>query len=422
MSAADIHSGAFRLKARGLTQGQPQFRFRLFLPLGPEGEDQMHSAARRIGNIRGRAIEQLARTGLIVAVILATSIMGMACGAESVEDTPTAENTLVVSDDPREIVIASHDSFRISEDVIAEFEAEHNAIVTILKSGDAGEALTRAILTKDAPTADLLYGIDNSFLGRALDEDIFQPYTSPQLENVPEQYRLDPTGHVMPVDYGFVALNYDVAWMAENGVTPPGDLQALTESRYEGLLAVQNPATSSPGLSFLLATIAAFGETGDYTWRDFWADLIGNDVLVTGGWTEAYYTYFTLYDGDRPIVVSYTTSPAAEVFYSEGAFTEPPTANVLGDNSAFLQIEGIGILRGANNVDLAQAFVDFAMDRRFQEDFPTQMWVYPANSQAVTPDVFGFAPIPDNPATLTPSEIADNRERWIDEWSAIVRG
>ena len=130
-----------------------------------------------------------------------------------------------MSDEPREIVVASHDSFSISEDVIAEFEAEHNAIVTILKSGDAGEALTRAILTKNAPTADLLYGIDNSFLGRALDEDIFQPYTSPQLEKVPEQYRLDPTGHVMPVDYGFVALNYDIAWMTENYVTPPEDLR-----------------------------------------------------------------------------------------------------------------------------------------------------------------------------------------------------
>ena len=374
----------------------------------------MYIAPRRMRDIGRYAMGRLTRPGLVAIVVLATAVMGLACGSES---TPTP----AVPEEPREIIIASHDSFSISSDVIEEFEAEYNAIVTILKSGDAGEALTRAILTKNAPTADLFYGIDNSFLGRALDEDIFQPYTSPQLGNVPEQYRLDPTGHVMPVDYGFVALNYDIAWMTENGVTPPANLQALTESRYEGLLAVQNPATSSPGLSFLLATVARFGETGDYTWRNYWQDLIDNDVLISGGWTEAYYTSFTLYGGDRPIVVSYTTSPAAEVFYSEGALTEPPTANVLGDNSAFLQIEGIGILRGANNVDLAQAFVDFAMSRRFQEDFPTMMWVYPVNTEAVTPDVFRFAPIPSTPAILTPAEISENRERWIDEWNDIVR-
>lgn len=320
---------------------------------------------------------------------------------------------------PRDLIIMSHDSFNVGEDVIAEFEAEHDATITILKSGDAGEALTKAILAKDAPIADLLYGIDNTFLGRALDEEIFIEYESPMLEKVPGKYRLDSSNHVMPVDFGFVALNYDIAWFEEKGVAPPTDLASLTEETYRGLTVVQNPATSSPGLAFLLATVAAFDEDG---WQEYWMDLKENDVLVTDGWTDAYYTAFSLYEGDRPIVVSYTSSPAAEVFYSEGALTEPPTANVLGDNSAFLQIEGIGILEGVRNEELAQQFVDFMMDRRFQEHFPTLMWVYPVNGQAELPDVFEFAPIPDDPAQLSPRTIAEGRERWIDEWTALMRG
>ncbi len=374
-----------------------------------------------LGVVMDRAMAGFSRRGssrwllhaVAVAFVIVLAALGVACDNVSV--------SINTDPPPRDLIIMSHDSFNIGEDVIAEFEEEHDATVTILKSGDAGEALTKAILAKEAPTADLLYGIDNTFLGRALDEEIFIEYESPMLDKVPSEYRLDSSNHVMPVDYGFVALNYDIAWFDEQGIAPPTDLRSLTDSQYRGLTAVQNPATSSPGLAFLLATVSAFGEDGDYTWEDYWTDLHENEVLVTDGWTDAYYTAFSLYEGDRPIVVSYTTSPAAEVFYSEGALTEPPTANVLGDNSAFLQIEGIGILDGVRNEELAQQFVDFVMDRRFQEDFPTMMWVYPANEQAELPDVFEFAPIPDDPAELSPRTIAENRERWIDEWTALMR-
>ncbi len=347
-----------------------------------------------------------------LAAVLA-AVLGAACDSINIDINTEGA--------PRDLIVASHDSFNISEDVIAEFEAEHDATVTILKSGDAGEALTKAILTKDAPTADLLYGIDNTFLGRALDQEIFVEYESPMLDRVPKEYRLDSTNHVMPVDYGFVALNYDIAWFNENGVTPPERLRDLARPQYRGLTVVQNPATSSPGLAFLLATIAAFGESGDYTWQDFWTDLLENEVSITDGWTDAYYTAFSLYEGDRPIVVSYTTSPAAEVFYSDGAHTTPPTGNVLGADSAFLQIEGIGILQGVRNVELAQQFVDYVMDIRFQEDFPTLMWVYPANEDAQLPEIFKFAPIPDEPASIDARAIAHDRERWIDEWTALIR-
>ncbi len=338
----------------------------------------------------------------------------MAC--TPVDDTESSETP----SGPTELVVMTHDSFDIGKDVIAAFEVEQNASVQIQKAGDAGEALTKAILTKDAPTADLFYGVDNSFLGRAIEEDIFIEYRSPNLDLVPEQYRIDPTNRVMPVDFGFVTINYDIAWLNERGLAPPSDLADLTDEDWRGLLVVENPATSSPGLAFLLTTIDRFGGSGAYTWQDYWADLRANDVLVTSGWEDAYYTAFSLYGGDRPLVVSYTTSPAAEVFYSEGAHETPPTGNIAGVKSAFLQVEGIGILRGTEHETLARAFVDFVLDRKFQEDFPSRMWVFPANADAALPDVFAFVEPASDPAVIEPLSIAANREAWIDEWTRIV--
>ncbi|MBI4329523.1 MAG: thiamine ABC transporter substrate-binding protein [Chloroflexi bacterium] len=316
-----------------------------------------------------------------------------------------------------ELVLMTHDSFDISKEVIAQFEKANNAKVTILKAGDAGEALTLAILSKDNPPADLFFGVDNTFLGRALAEQVFTPYRSPLLEKVPEKFRLDPTNHVMPVDYGYVTVNYDRKWLSDRGLAPPATLEDLTKSEWKGRLAVQNPATSSPGLVFLLATIVQFGETGDYTYLDFWRDLKADGVLVKDGWSTTYYTDFTLYGGDRPLVVSYTTSPPAEVFFSEGKYTEPPTGNILGKQASFLQIEGVGILKGTKREALAKKLVDFMMDTTFQKDIPSHMFVFPTNQDAPLPDFFRFAESPESPATIHPVTIAENRERWIDAWT-----
>ena len=225
--------------------------------------------------------------------------------------------TLVVvacgDDGPRELVVLTNDSFDISEDVIAEFEADNNVTVIIQKGGSSGAVLNRAILEKGNPSADLLYGVDNTYLSRALREDIFIKYESKLLENVPDQFVLDKTFHVSPVDYGYVNINYDKEYLAQNNLTPPSTLEELTQPQWKGRFVVQNPATSSPGLAFLIATVSYFGEDDDYDYLDFWADLRANGLAVKEGWSEAYYTDFSMYGGDRPLVLSYATSPAAEV-------------------------------------------------------------------------------------------------------------
>jgi len=319
-----------------------------------------------------------------------------------------------------ELVIMTHDSFDISEAVIQEFELANDATVVIQKAGDAGEALVRAILEKGNPSADLLYGIDNTYLGRALDQDIFDTYEPDLLDTVPARFILDDTGHVTPIDYGYVNLNYDVAALAELGLSPPTTLEELTTSAWEGQLVVQNPASSSPGLAFLIATVDYFGEDDNYDYLDFWRDLKENGLLVKDGWSDAYYTDFTPYGGDRSLVVSYATSPAAEVFFAATPIDVPPTGNVLIDKATFLQIEGIGILKGANSKNLAKKFIDYALGLRFQEDFPDKMFVYPVNEDAETPDFFKFAEEPTRPADISAREIGEKRESWIQAWTEVV--
>lgn len=322
---------------------------------------------------------------------------------------------------PTTLVLASHDSFSVSEQVAAEFEAAHNAKLQFLALGDAGEALNKIILSKDAPLADLFFGVDNTFLSRALEADIFEPYASPLLAEIPDELKLDPGTRLLPVDFGFVNINADAAWFADHNLALPATLEDLTKPEYKGLLVVQNPATSSPGLAFLLATIAHFGEDG---YLDFWRGLRANDVLVENGWSQAYFEDFTVGSGgagDRPLVVSYSTSPPADVVYATDGRTAPAAVNLDLPDGAFRQIEFAGILKGTKHPELAQALMDFLLGRRFQEDVPLQMFVYPANQTAALPKLFtDFALAPSSPVSMSPEQIDANREQWIEAWTEVM--
>ena len=333
---------------------------------------------------------------------------------------PAPKATAVPTPAPGSLVVLTNDSFDIGKEIIAQFEKDNNASVTIQKAGSSGQVLNRAILEKGNPSGDLLYGVDNTFLSRALREEIFIKYKSGQINNIPAQFILDDTFHVSPVDYGYVNINYDIAYLDDKGLAPPTSLEVLTQPEWDGRLVVENPATSTPGLAFLIATVSYFGEDDDYDYLDFWAGLKENNVAVKEGWSEAYYTDFSKYGGDRPLVVSYATSPAAELFFSEGAYEVPPTGNVLVDKATFLQIEGIGILKGTKNESLAKKFIDFVLDLPFQEDIPGRMFVYPVNSKAQTPDYFQYAEVPTAPSDISAATIDAKRDEWIDAWTSVV--
>ncbi len=320
---------------------------------------------------------------------------------------------------PETLVVMTYDSFAISEPVIAAFEQENNVQVTFLPSGDTGSTLNRAILSKDAPVADVLYGVDNTFLSRALEEDLFLPYAPDALAQVASDIPLVPGKQMVPVDYGDVCINYDKSYFSEKGLALPQTLDDLLDPSYNGLLVVENPATSSPGLAFLLATIAEYGPNG---FLDYWEALKENGLVVVNDWDTAYYTNFSgsAGQGPQPMVVSYATSPAAEVIFAEEELDTSPTASLVGPNMCFRQVEYAGILRGTQKLQLAQAFIDYILSPAFQSDIPVNMFVYPVNKDAEIPQEFiDHAQIPQEPAVLEAELIAQYRESWIAAWREI---
>jgi len=321
---------------------------------------------------------------------------------------------------PATLTVMTHDSFAISEAVVKSFEDANNVKVSFLQSGDAGSVLNQAILTKDAPLADVLFGVDNTFLSRALDADIFEAYQSPALSDVPSEFVLDETYRALPVDYGDVCINYDKNYFIENNLPVPQSFEDLAKPEYKGLLVMEDPATSSPGLAFMLATRAYFGDG----YLDYWKSLKDNSVVVVDGWETAYYTNFSASSGKgpQPMVVSYASSPAAEVFFASPPPTESPTASIVASGTCFRQIEFVGILKNGQNRDLAQKFVDFMLGKQFQEDMPLNMFVYPVNQTAQLPEVFTqYAQVTDQPAAISYDDIAANRDSWIEAWTEVMK-
>lgn len=333
-------------------------------------------------------------------------------------EEPPVEPTQISIVEPRTLTVMAHDSFAVSEEVIATFQDANNVEIQFLASGDTGSAVNKAALSKNAPLADVFYGVDNTFLSRALEEGIFEAYASPLLEKIPDGFKLDSQNRALPVDFGDVCLNYDIAYFNENDLVPPTSLEDLLKPEYQGLLVVENPATSSPGLAFLFATVGHFGEVD---FLEFWEGLVANKVKVVNDWETAYYSEFSRWGGQYPIVVSYGSSPPFEVIFAEEPIDEPPTAAVTEDGSCFRQIEFVGILKGTENRDLAEKFIDFMLSTTFQEDIPLQMYVFPVNAEAKLDATFvEYLAIPENPATLDPADIAANREAWIQAWTETV--
>ena len=320
---------------------------------------------------------------------------------------------------PERITLLGHDSFIQTATAAGAFDAftqQTGVEVALVAGGDAGTMVNQAVLTKDNPIADVMFGIDDTFLSRAVDEGVFLPYESPLSSMIPDE--LVTSDRVVPIDYGDVCINYDKGWFEENDVEVPADLDAFRDEAYGRLLTVEHPATSSPGLAFLIATIDAYGEDG---WKEYWADLRQAGVNVVSDWDTAYFGDFTRYGGDSPLVVSYASSPPAEVILAEEPLETAPTA-VLEDG-CYRQVEYAGILAGTEWPVTGGQLIDYMLSVEFQETIPLNWFVFPVREDATLPDEFvEHTVIPSNPSRLPAEEIAENRERWIDEWISIMEG
>ncbi|MFI5822531.1 thiamine ABC transporter substrate binding subunit [Streptomyces rishiriensis] len=321
------------------------------------------------------------------------------------------------------VTLVSHDSWVVSKSVLADFEKRSGYKVRVLKDGDAGQAVNKAILTKDNPQGDVFFGVDNTLLSRALDNGLFQSYEAKGLAQVGGPYQLDAKKHrVTPIDFGDICVNYDKAYFTAHKLAPPASFEDLVKPAYKNLLVTENASTSSPGLGFLLGTAAKYGDGG---WQGYWKQLKANGVKVVDGWEQAYNEEFSGSAGgkkakaDRPLVVSYASSPPAEVIYGDPKPATAPTGVATG--TCFRQIEFAGLLSNARNSEGGKALIDFLIGKEFQEDMPLNMFVYPVVKGAAVPAEFTrFGPAAKDPGTMDPAKIADRRDQWVKSWTSLV--
>jgi thiamine transport system substrate-binding protein len=315
------------------------------------------------------------------------------------------------------VVVATHDSWAMSKSVLAKFTRQTGYRVRIEPNGDAGQLTNKLVLTKGSPIADMTYGIDNTFASRAVDQGVLADYTPRHSPPSAAGYALDDAreaAQLTPVDYGDVCVNVDDVWFRKHDLAPPRTLDDLTKERYRGLFVTPGASSSSPGLAFLLTTIARYGDA----WPSYWRKLMANDTRITAGWSDAYEVDFTGGGGggDRPIVLSYASSPPFTI--PKGA-SRPTTSSLL--DTCFRQVEYAGVLEGAANPAGAKAFISFMQQRSFQEALPDHMYVYPVDDRVALPPAWSaYAKTAPKPFTVPPAEIAKNRDAWLREWSDLT--
>ncbi len=345
-------------------------------------------------------------TTAVLATALTVTLTGCALSSSGTAD-----------DDPKTVVVVTHDSWAMDKKVIAAFEKSSGYTVKVRPTADAGELTNKLVLTKDHPLGDVVYGIDNTFASRATSSGVLQDNTPRDRPASAASYDLQGNGaaQLTPVDYGDVCVNVDDVWFAKHGKTPPRTLDDLTDPAYKNLFVVPGATTSSPGLAFLLTTIAAKGEDG---WQGYWRKLVANGVKVDAGWTNAYEVDFTGGGGkgDRPIVLSYASSPP---FTIPKGKTRPTTSALL--DTCFRQVEYAGVLSGAHNTKGAREFVDFMLSKEFQEQLPDQMYVFPVNDAAALPPAWAkYAKVATEPWTVPADDITAHRAEWLRQWRDVT--
>jgi len=365
------------------------------------------------------------RLASAVALTTVTTVAVLAACSSTTAEQPSASATsaAAASSAPAAaptgtVRLLAHDSFSVSKDLIADFEKRTGLTLEVVSGGDAGAMVASAVLAAGQPTADVLFGVDNTLVARAVDAGVFAPYASPEDAQLTPALQADTAGGlVTPIDYGDVCVNYDTAALTKRGVAAPDSLDDLVDPAYKDLLVVEDPGTSSPGLAFLLATIARYGDDG---WQDYWAKLRNNGVKVVGSWTDAYEGDYSVSGGDRPMVVSYATSPPAEIVYASDPKPTRPSSSVLTDG-CYRQVEYAGVLAGAQNTAAAQEVVDWLLSEPVQADVPLSMFVFPARQGTPLPPVFtDFAATVDAPLQLPAADVSANLTTWLADWGAVM--
>jgi thiamine transport system substrate-binding protein len=349
------------------------------------------------------------KKALIIAAVLAAAVVLAVVIITSNSNSSTENAGEPQSAEPAKVVIYAYDSF-VSEwgpgPVVAEaFEAEYDIPVELVSAGDGAQVLQKAVLEKGNPRADVLVGIDNNLLSTAIRQDVLEPYRSPESGKIDPDLIFDKEFYVTPYDYGYFSIIYDTEKIDE----PPRTIQELTDPRFKDQLILMDPRTSTPGLGFLMWSVYRFGD--DFTC--YWENLESSILTITEGWDSGYGLFTS---GEAPLVLSYTTSPAYHVEYEESTRYQA----ALFEDGHYMQIEGMGVVKGAPHPDAARKFIDFALSDTFQSVIPLTNWMYPVVPGTELPASFEYAPEPEKSFYFPSAEVLENRESWLDEWSLIV--
>jgi len=288
-------------------------------------------------------------------------------------------------------------------EVSEQFEAENDCNLKVIKLGDAGSGLSRMILEKNYPRADVVLGLDQSLTIKALENDLLEPFIPTSIEAVEnDNIIFDKSGHVTPFDYGAIALIFDPERLAN----PPQTFEDLVD--MEKALIIQDPRSSSTGQAFLLWTIAIYRDN----WQAFWKRIKPSILTVTSGWTEAFSKFEA---GEAPMMVSYATDGA----YSYEYYGSVTYKTLIPEEGAYIQIEGVGIVKGTDNRELAEKFVEFTLSKDFQKEIPLNQWMFPVVDVQM-PESFQYALKPQKILTLDAALIRENIDEWLDEWEGIM--
>lgn len=306
------------------------------------------------------------------------------------------------------LVVYTYSSFPapLMDEIRKVLREQHNLTVDFKSFSDTGPLFNQLIQEKGKPYADVVIGLDNNYYPRAVQEDLFQAYIPRGAQLIRKDLIFDPEFRLTPFDFGYVLFNYDSAKLEQ----VPRTHQELTDPAYKGKIIITNPMTSSPGQVFLLTTIALFGEDG---YLDYWRKLKDNILAITPGWDEAYGMYTM---GEAPIVLSYGASPVFHLLYEN---TEQYKALVL-DNSAYAQIEGVGIVKGARNLAGAKKLLDYLLSAEFQALIPENQFMMPVRTDVKLPESFRVAAQVDHLLNLPPERVEANLERWLAAWEEMI--
>jgi len=352
----------------------------------------------------------------VVAVAAYWILRGRPEGGECVVRVYTYESLLKWGADPNATLQA----------VYGGFEERYGCRVEVREFEDARSALLALIEEGESPRADVIIGVDNSLIEEAIEAGVLEPYEPPNLEDVPDWLveSLDPTLHAVPYDYGLIALVYDSERI------PPERVEGLTFDELldlANLTVAEDPTLSSTGLGFLMWQVAYYRAAGEEgAWVDWWRDAVSRGLLVAGSWGDAYDIFLDEAQG-RPVVVSYGTDPAYSYYFYNETRYRAALIELNGEETAWLQVEGIGLVKGAPNPEAARKFIEWFLSPEVQSLIPLNNWMYPASSRVDLPDVFERFAIDPTEARLmnselSPGEIGERLSEWLDSWRRAVGG